>query len=69
MTQYIDDNPVERAQEITDTCREMLRLAEFVQEGLAHQTLVEALYMAMKELQAGCTIEEALRTGRLEWFK
>lgn len=69
MTQHEDNNPVERAQEITDTCREMLRLAEFVQEGLTHQTLVEALYTAMKELQSGCTIEEALRTGRLEWFK
>ena len=64
-----DEDQEQRAQEITDRCREMLHVAEFIQEGLTHGTIAEATYTAMKELQEGRTIDEALKTGRQEWFK
>ena len=64
-----DEDQERKAQEITDRCREMLHVAEFIQEGLMHGTIAEATYTAMKELQEGRTIDEALETGRQEWFK
>ena len=60
---------MKRAQEVTGTAKEMLTVAEFVQEGLDHGTIAEAVYQALREVREGASIGLALQIARSEWYK
>lgn len=62
---------IEQAKQFIETGKEMLSVADFLHEGMKHDTVVEAVYCALKAALSGeaKTVEEALHIGSGEWYK
>lgn len=60
-----------QAQAITDMGKELMQVADFLQEGMDHGTVVEAMHYALKAALTGeaTTVEDALYVGASEWYK
>ncbi len=52
-------------------CKDIIMVSEFMNLGLEHGTLAEAVYYALKAALTGeaTTMEEALQIGAGEWYK
>ena len=55
--------------EFKDTLKEMDMVTRFIREGIQHGTIAEAVYFAMRYIQEGHSIQEALRDASSEWYK
>lgn len=61
----------EKAHQITDLGKDLLRVAEFMKTGKDHGTVVEAMTTALRAAVSSeaKTVEQALQIGASEWYK